>query len=192
MDAISLYLWQARAWLNAQFTDRGQVTIVQAATTRETSALLAGAFLLVALLLLGACLWLYYRYRRAGSNATQRSRWYVHQKAEERAASLLREHLSERQYRQFRRDGYLEIPSQVQPGWSYRLPARPGRVTVYEGGVPIGQLCVIASEPVPHADLILAQKWLIEADEPAYLALANWVSGSPHGRTRREPELLHT
>ncbi|MCE7979803.1 MAG: hypothetical protein DYG89_01310 [Caldilinea sp. CFX5] len=166
--------------------------MVQPTTERETPTLSAGAFFLIVLLLLAAGLWLCYRYRRLGISATRRSRWDVHQMAEERAASLLREHLSERQYRQFRRDGYLEIPSQVQPGWSYRLPARPGRVTVYEDGAPIGQLCVIASEPVPHADLILAQKWLIEADEPAYLALANWVSGSPHNRTRRELELLHT
>lgn len=126
-----------------------------------------------------------------GISTTQRARWQLHQIAEERAAGLLREHLSVRQYRQFRRDGYLEVPSQMQPGWSYRIPARSGRVTVYEDGVPIGQLCVIASEPVPHADLILAQKWLIEADEPAYLALANWVSGSPYGRAIREPDLLH-
>ena len=76
-------------------------------------------------------------------------------------------------------DGYLEVPSRLHPGRTYRIPYRPGRVTVCEGGRPVCQLCVIACNPVPYADLILTQKWLIEVDEGAYLALANWIDGPP-------------
>lgn len=192
MYTKALYLLQSSGWRSASLADQGPVALAQHTAQAETPVLLAWALFLTVLVLLAVSLWLYYGCTRLGSRAAHYAHWRERQCAEERAAGLLREHVSERQYQQFRRDGYLEVPSQVQPGRVYRLPARPGRVVVYEGGRPVGQLCVIATEPVPQADLILAQKWLIEADEPAYLALANWVSGSPRGRTGPELELLHT
>jgi hypothetical protein len=97
------------------------------------------------------------------------------QEAAQRAEALLREHVSDRQYQQLLMNGYLTVPSRLHPGRSYWIPYRPGRVEVYEAGHQTGQLCVIACSTVPYPDLILAQKWLIEADERAYLALANPV-----------------
>ena len=118
------------------------------------------------------------------------SRWRNHQAAEQRAADLLRDNVSANDYQQLRRDGYLEVPSRVHPGRIYRIPARPGRVAVYEAGDWVGELCLVAWDPTPYADLILAQKWLIEADEPAYLNLANWIGGSARDRERQEFDYL--
>lgn len=95
--------------------------------------------------------------------------------AEQRARALLREHLSANQYRQLLRLGYLEIPSRRHPGRCYRIPSTQRGIQVYEGGRRLGVLCLIARTPVPYADLILAQKLLLEADEETYLSLANRV-----------------
>jgi hypothetical protein len=148
----------------------------------------AWIILLGALIMLIAALWWRHRQmRRYG--AVRRSLWHRCQTAELRAEVLLRENVIGRQYQQLLDNGYLEVPSRLYPGRTYRLPARPGRVEVYEAGKWAGQLCIIACDPAPHADLILAQKWMIEADEQAYLAMANWISG-PHRQVTiwgREP-----
>jgi hypothetical protein len=169
----------------------GPVAAVQLPAGAETPALPAWALFLSALVLVGAGLWLYHVCIRMGVGALRLSGRLKHQAAEQRAEVLLREHVSERHYQQLLGDGYLEVPSQLYPGRTYRLPQQPGRVTVCEGGRRVGQLCIIACDPVPHADLILTQKWLIEADERAYLALANWIGGSPphHELRWREPRV---
>jgi hypothetical protein len=179
-----LHLAQANEWLGSLFAGWGQVAFVQRAVWAETSALPAWALFLSALVLLVAGLWLYYMCIR-GMEAARRSRWLERQVATKRAEVLLREHLSDHQYRQLLENGYLEVCSRLHPGRAYRIPARLGRVAVYEAGCPVGQLCVIAGDQVPQADLILAQKWLIEADERAYLALANWIGGPPPRRAIR-------
>jgi len=143
----------------------------------ETPLLPAWAIALSALVLVVVGLWVYHLCTRMG--AAHRYRWLDQQAAARRAEGLLREHLSTSQYQHLRSEGYLEVPSRLHPGRAYRIPSRPGRVTVCEGGRPVGQLCDIACDPVPPADLILTHKWLIEADERVYLALANWISGSP-------------
>jgi hypothetical protein len=119
-------------------------------------------------------------------------RWLVDRKrgccqANSRAEKLLRDSLPCAQYQQLERFGYLDLPSQLDPSRTYRIPRLRGRVQVYESyllGATLlrrksAELCVIACEPVPDADLILAHKWMIEADEVHYLATANWIK-TPH------------
>ena len=143
----------------------------------ETLLLPGWTIALSALLLVVVGLWVYHLCTQMG--AARRYSWLDHQTAARRAEGLLREHVSDSHYQHLRSNGYLEVPSRLHPGRTYRIPSRPGRVTVWEGGRPVGQLCVIACDPVPSADLILTHKWLIEADERAYLALANWINGPP-------------
>ena len=165
------------------FAGQGPVAFVQLPAGAETPAPPAWALFLSALLLGGVGLWLYHVCTRMG--AVDLTGLRARQAAAQRAESLLREHLSDSQYQQLLANSYLEVPSRLHPGRSYWIPYRPGRVTVYEAGRPDGQLCVIACDPVPQADLILAQKWLIEADERAYLALANPVGGPTPSRANR-------
>jgi hypothetical protein len=101
------------------------------------------------------------------------ARW---KRTHQRAETLLREYLSAGQYRQLLEQGYLEVRSQLHPGRRYLIPRAPGQVKVYEGSRVVGALCVVARDPVPQADLLLTLKWLIEADEQAYLSTANWVN----------------
>ena len=104
--------------------------------------------------------------------------------AEARAEALLRELLSEAEYRQLTRDGYLEVPSPAHPDRTYRVPRRGGMVQVYEGGRPTMALCVQPAAPLPGGDLVLLHKLLIEGDEPAYLQVANRFEFGP-GFARR-------
>lgn len=105
------------------------------------------------------------------------------QTPKERAEILLRDSVTRQQYQHLLTFGYMEIPSRLYPNRYYRIPRERRRVQVYEaaethlGAAPrkLGELCVIACEPMPDADLVLAHKWLIEADEQKYLNTANWV-----------------
>lgn len=107
----------------------------------------------------------------------------LNQTAKDRAELLLRESVTPKQYQQLLTFGYLEIPSQLYPTRAYRIPRERRRVQVYErqetSSGPqhqkLGELCVIACEPMPDADLVLTHKWLIEADEQKYLNTANWI-----------------
>lgn len=105
------------------------------------------------------------------------------QSPKERAEMLLRDSISSRDYQSLLNLGYLEIPSRLYSNRYYRIPRERRRVQVYEvcetaTGLQhqkLGELCVIACEPMPDADLVLTHKWLIEADEQKYLNTANWV-----------------
>ena len=107
--------------------------------------------------------------------------------AEARAEALLRELLSEAEYRQLARDGYLEVPSPAHPGRTYRVPRGGGRVRVYEGGRPVMALCVQPAAPLPGGDVVLLHKLLIEGDEPAYLRVANHLELGPAFARRALP-----
>lgn len=105
------------------------------------------------------------------------------QSPKERAEMLLRDSISPQAYQHLLNVGYLEIPSRLYSNRYYRIPRERRRVQVYEvcetaTGIQhqkLGELCVIACEPMPDADLVLTHKWLIEADEQKYLNTANWV-----------------
>jgi hypothetical protein len=100
--------------------------------------------------------------------------------ADARAEALLRASIQPAQYEQLRREGYLEVPSTLFRGRCYRIPRNQARVGVFQDGRKIADLCVIACDPVPDADLVLTHKWMIEADEERYLKVANWL-GRPTG-----------
>lgn len=107
--------------------------------------------------------------------------------AEDRAEQLLRQHLTPTQYQQLQEQGYIEIPSQLHPGRLYRIFRRRRRAHIYvfetDGDTARrqkhGELCLVACDPVPDADLFLAQKWMIESDEKNYLTIANYINWAP-------------
>jgi hypothetical protein len=102
------------------------------------------------------------------------------------AEAVLREFLTEGEYRHLRATGYLEVASPMQPGRIYRVPREHGRVLILEGGRPTEQLCIEPLEHnLPDADVVLLHKLLIQADEEYYLRTANhfgnpvwWLAGS--------------
>ena len=93
--------------------------------------------------------------------------------AQERAEALLKELLTEDEYRQLTRCGYLEVRSRSRPRRTYRVPRHQGQVKVYEGGVPSMGLCVQSVEPIPAGDVVLMHKLMIEGNEDEYLRIAN-------------------
>lgn len=118
-----------------------------------------------------------------GRSGAAREAPSVVQSAKERAELLLRDSISPQAYQSLQEIGYLEIPSRLYANRYYRIPRERRRVQVYEvcetktgpQHQKLGELCVIACEPMPDADLVLTHKWLIEADEQKYLNTANWV-----------------
>lgn len=107
--------------------------------------------------------------------------WRDEQVARERADALLRELLTEGEYAQLTRRGYLEVRSPAQPQRTYRVPRHQGQVEVRERGIPIMRLCVQAVEPIPDGDAVLMHKLMIEGNEAAYLRIANRFAPAGHG-----------
>jgi len=103
--------------------------------------------------------------------------------AKKRAEGLLRNSITGEQYRQLLDRGYLEIPSRLYPGYLYRIPRNQQRVQIYETSQSsiapysrkLAELCVVPCDPVPDADMVLAHKLMIEADEQTYLSIANRI-----------------
>jgi len=96
-----------------------------------------------------------------------------HLSAEGRARALLREMLSESEYQQLTKFGYLEV---ISPGYDqriYRIPGAGGLVRVYERGTAIMELCLQPSEPLPDGDVVVLHKLMIQGNEQEYLAKAN-------------------
>jgi hypothetical protein len=94
--------------------------------------------------------------------------------AERRAETLLRDMLSQEEYRRLLTSGFLEIPSPTRPDRVYRIPRGPGQVLVEERGRMTERLCLQPEVAgLPEADVVLMHKLLIEADEDRYLATAN-------------------
>src|SRR5260221_10807607 len=58
------------------------------------------------------------------------------QRARRRAETLVREFLTADELGTLEGRGYLDVPSRIMPGRVYRIPARPGLVTVIDAGVP--------------------------------------------------------
>lgn len=104
--------------------------------------------------------------------------------AHARAESLLRASVTPQEYAFLLENDYLEVPSRLYANRIYQIPRKRRRVRVYAMDrhdttkrYKLGELCLIACEPVPDADVVLTHKWLLEADEQTYLATANWISG---------------
>jgi len=124
------------------------------------------------------------------SNAGRRSDW---RDAQERAEALLKELLSEDEYRQLNRRGYLEVHSPSRPRRTYRVPRHQGQVKVFDDGVPTMALCVQPVEPIPDGDVVVMHKLMIEGNEAEYLRTANrfeptlygFIAVRPRMRTQR-------
>jgi hypothetical protein len=91
----------------------------------------------------------------------------------ERAEALMRELLDEHEYQQVRMQGYVDVVSPSNAQRIYRIPRFLGRVSVYEGGHVVRELCIQPVELVPSADVVVMHKLMIQGDEERYLAQAN-------------------
>jgi hypothetical protein len=96
-----------------------------------------------------------------------------HLSAESRAKALLREMLTENQYQQLIKFGYLEVPSPSIDYRVYRIPGSGGLVKVFERGSAVMELCLQPAEPLPDGDVVVMHKLMIEANEQEYLQKAN-------------------
>lgn len=97
--------------------------------------------------------------------------------AERRANALLKEFLTDEEYWQLKKFGYLEVQSPSIPNRIYRIPRYQGVVKVYDRDVLTMYLCVQPKKFLPSGDLVLMHKLHIEANEDDYLRIANrWVS----------------
>jgi hypothetical protein len=134
----------------------------------ESLSLLLGIWLLFLLIAI------YYLSQSSdGSVGRWRDSVSEHLSAESRAKVLLREMLSEAQYQQVLKFGYLEVNSPSIEHRVYRIPGAGGLVKVYERGCAIMELCLQPTEPLPDADVVVMHKLMIEANEQEYLQKAN-------------------
>ncbi len=133
----------------------------------ETLSLFLGIWLLFLLLAI------YYLSQSPDGVGRRREAGGEHYTAESRAKVLLREMLSENQYQQLMRSGYLEVPSPTYDHRVYRIPGSGGLVKVYERGTPLMELCLQPAEPLPDGDVVVMHKLMIEANEQEYLQKAN-------------------
>ena len=98
-------------------------------------------------------------------------------RADRRADRLVRELLTPGELAQLEERGYLEVPSRATPGRCYRVPARPGLVTVMEAGRPVVRLCLHPARTLPEGEHVIAHKLLLEGAEAEYWRLANrWMA----------------
>ncbi|GAC1448001.1 MAG: hypothetical protein PVSMB4_04460 [Ktedonobacterales bacterium] len=96
-----------------------------------------------------------------------------HLSAEGRARALLREMLTEVEYQQLTKFGYVEVDSPSNEQRVYRIPGAGGLVRVYDRGTAVMELCLQPAEPLPDGDVIVLHKLMIEGNEQEYLARAN-------------------
>ena len=127
-------------------------------------------WLAVSALALGALALSWWRPPSTTGGVPDGPQWFA---AHRRAERLLAANLSERERLQLQRCGYIELVSPKVRGRTYRVPARPGMVEVYEHGEPAMRLCVQPAVPLPQPDVVLMHKLLIEGDEQTYLRMAN-------------------
>jgi hypothetical protein len=93
--------------------------------------------------------------------------------AMERARRLLRALLTDDEYHQFCRDGYLKVKSPSYPNREYRIPSFTGMVLVYENEKPTMRLCVGPTRALPTDDVVVTHLLMIRGDELRYLSKAN-------------------
>lgn len=107
--------------------------------------------------------------------------WLRRRRAGERAEALVGRVLSEEDRARLRRDGFLEVPSQLVRGRRYRIPAGGSPVAVLEPDGRVGYLCLQPESDIPRAELVVIHKLLLEGAEADYWQRANRV-GRPMGR----------
>jgi hypothetical protein len=93
--------------------------------------------------------------------------------AEARAQVMLREMLTNAEFEQLTRDGFLDVTSPTIAHRSYRIPWSAGRVCMLDNGQEVAELCLQSTEPLPDSDLVILHKLMIEGNEHEYLTRAN-------------------
>jgi len=94
-------------------------------------------------------------------------------KACERARLLLRGLLTDDEFNQYLRDGYLIVQSPSFPNRTYHIPGLAGMVRVIENDKPAMRLCVGPTRVLPPDDIVVTHLLLIRGDEQRYLSKAN-------------------
>jgi hypothetical protein len=102
-------------------------------------------------------------------------RWRAQREVRRRAQALVRQVLSEGEYAELRREGFLQLPSRSQPGRVYRIPAGGSPVAALEPDGRVVYLCLQPAEPIPREELVVVQKVLLEGAEEEYWRRANRV-----------------
>ena len=139
----------------------------------------------VVIIFLGLLHSLRHEVRPWGQTNLSLQRYHEWLESERRAETLLRQLLTEDEYRQLNQQGFLAVPSPSQPGRVYRIPRRPGQVSVFEGGKLIMNLCVQPTKVLPAADVVGMHKLMIQGNEAEYLQVANRISPAGHHRNER-------
>jgi hypothetical protein len=98
-------------------------------------------------------------------------------RAERRAAALVRELLSPEEQQQILERRYLEVTSRSTAGRVYRIPASPGLVSVLDEGKLVMRLCVQPTRGLPKTEHVLVHKIMLEGAEDAYWQSANRIFG---------------
>ena len=96
-------------------------------------------------------------------------------RARRRAEDLVRHMLSDGEYAQLCREGFIELRSRRVPGRRYRIPAGGSPVAALEPDGRLVYLCLQPVLPVPRQELLVIQKLLLEGDEDAFWQRANRV-----------------
>jgi hypothetical protein len=92
----------------------------------------------------------------------------------QRAEELLTASLTDEQYGQYSAKGYVEVPSRLHRGRTYRVDSwRP--VAVHHDGRFVGAVCIRPREHMPGPDVLLARKLMIEGAEDEFLRAGNWL-----------------
>ncbi len=94
-------------------------------------------------------------------------------RAERRAEAVVRDLLTADEFSLLRQQGFLDVLSSGTPGRVYRIPARPGTVTVMDGNEVTMRMCLVPGEAIPATEWVVVHKLLLEAAEDDYLQLAN-------------------
>src|SRR5512133_2918471 len=93
--------------------------------------------------------------------------------ADARAETVVRSVLTDDEYDNMQRNGYLDIPSPTYPYRVYRVPCGVGTISVIERGRCVDRLCVYSVSPIPEREAIIVHKLMIEGNEHDYLLAAN-------------------
>jgi hypothetical protein len=98
------------------------------------------------------------------------------QRAERRAAALVRHLLTSEEFDQLEEHGYLDVPSRSTSGRLYRISGRRGLVTVMDAGEPVMRLCLLPARTIPEREYVLVHKLLLEGAEDDYWRRANHIA----------------
>lgn len=91
-----------------------------------------------------------------------------------RAAALLAEHLDDEQATEYEQHGYFTVISRDGQRRYQIHRGRSGNVREVNGnGHRLRTFCIHPGEAVPDEDTMLAQKLMLEADDPEFFRLAN-------------------